>query len=296
MQKLFEMEEVSLQFTDGSFKDIIKESMGSKSRSRGLRTIFAIVKGCTMRHFTKNMDQHFGVACLLFWLAALWGFFIPTPAICDNSVADEIISLNVTDRPLVEVLENISIAAGCQFSIDESWEDYPITASFANEPLHRGLKRVFRNINNAIIYGADRTIRIIIYDEATPSGKAIGHSVTIKSSQEPILQFQPSSEATAPQAELGDPEDSSDAENIEQSTENTADSNSESDEADAENTEAKEEESGEAAAEKKTAALETEHLEHAPEQESNQTEETESSFDNSENSEEMESGGESNQN
>jgi len=75
-----------------------------------------------MRHFTKNMDQHFGVACLLFWLAALWGFFIPTPAICDNSVADEIISLNVTDRPLVEVLENISIAAGCQFSIDESWK------------------------------------------------------------------------------------------------------------------------------------------------------------------------------
>ena len=135
MQKLFEMEEVSLQFTDGSFKAIIRESMGSKSRSRGLRTIFAIVKGCTMRHFTKNMDQHFWVACLLFWLAALWGFFIPTPAICDNSVADEIISLNVTDRPLVEVLENISIAAGCQFSIDESWENYPVTAFFENEPL-----------------------------------------------------------------------------------------------------------------------------------------------------------------
>jgi hypothetical protein len=242
------------------------------------------------------MDQHFWVACLLFWLTALGGFFIPTPAICDNSVADEIISLNVTDRPLVEVLENISIAAGCQFSIDESWEDYPITASFDNEPLYRGLKRVFRNINTAILYGADRTIRIMIYDEATSSGKAIGHSVTIKSSQEPILQLQPSFEATAPQAELGASEDSSDAEKIEQPLENNADSNSESDEADAENTEAKEEQSDEATAEKKTVALETEQLEHAPDQESNQTEETESAFDNSENSEKTESGGESNQN
>ena len=220
-----------------------------------------------MRHLIKNMDQHYWVACLVFWLAALWGFFIPTPAICDNSVADEIISLNVTDRPLVEVLENISITAGCQFSIDESWEDYPITASFDNEPLHRGLKRVFRNINNAIIYGADRTIRIIIYDEATPSGKAIGHSVTIKSSQEPILQPQLSSEATAPQAELVISEDSSDAETIDQPTENAEDSTSEADETDVENTEPKEEESGEAAAEEKTDALETEQVERAGKEE-----------------------------
>ena len=220
-----------------------------------------------MRHLIKNMDQHYWVACLLFWLAGLWGFFIPTPAICDNSVADEIVSLNATNQPLGEVLENISITASCQFSIDESWEDYPITASFDNEPLHRGLKRVFRNINNAIIYGADRTIRIIIYDEATPSGKAIGHSVTIKSSQEPILQPQPSSEATAPQAELGISEDSSDAETIDQPTENNEDSTSEADETDVENTEPKEEESGEAAAEEKTDALETEQVERAGKEE-----------------------------
>ena len=220
-----------------------------------------------MKHLIRNVDQHYRVACLLFWLATLWGFFIPTPAICDNSVADEIVSLNATNQPLGEVLENISITASCQFSIDESWEDYPITASFDNEPLHRGLKRVFRNINNAIIYGADRTIRIIIYDEATPSGKAIGHSVTIKSSQEPILQPQPSSEATAPQAELGISEDSSDAETIDQPTENNEDSTSEADETDVENTEPKEEESGEAAAEEKTDALETEQVERAGKEE-----------------------------
>jgi len=219
-----------------------------------------------MKHLIRNVDQHYRVACLLFWLATLWGFFIPTPAICDNSVANEIISLNATNQPLGEVLENISIAAGCQFSIDESWEDYPITASFNSEPLHKGLKRVLRNINNAIIYGADRTIRIVIYDEATFSGEASGHSVTIKSSRESVQQSQPFSEATAPQPEVGDPEDSSDAENVDQPPEETAEPASESDLADAENTEAQEE-SGEAAAEEKTDALETEQVERAGKEE-----------------------------
>jgi hypothetical protein len=238
-----------------------------------------------MKHFIKNTDQHFGIACLLFWLAGLWGFFIPTPAICDNSVADEIISLNVTNQPLGEVLENISIAAGCQFSFDENWDDYPITVSFDNKPLHRGLKRIFRNINNAVIYGADRTIRIIIYDEATFSGKAIRHSTKTNSSQEPNQQIQPSSEATAPQPEPGDTEDSSDAENVDQPPEETTESASESGVADVEITESAKEESGEATAEEKTDDLETVKAEPVIEQESDQTEETESASDRSENSE-----------
>jgi hypothetical protein len=225
-----------------------------------------------MKHLVKNLIQHIMAACLLFGLAGLCGFFIPTPAICDNSVADEIISLDETDRPLGEVLEKISIAADCQFSIDESWKDYPITASFDNEPLHRGLKLIFRNMNNAVIYGADRTIKIIIYDEGTPSGLGIGHSVTIKSSQEPIQQSQPFSEATAPQPEVEVSEDSRDAENVEQQPEEIAESDPDSNEAGAENTEANEEESSETAPEEKTGAIEQEQQESGSEQESSQTE------------------------
>jgi hypothetical protein len=212
------------------------------------------------------------VACLLFGLAGFFGFFIPTLAICDNSVADEIISLDETDRPLGEVLEKISIAADCQFRIDESWKDYPITASFDNEPLHRGLKLIFRNMNNAVIYGADRTIKIIIYDEGTPSGRGIGHSVTIKSSQEPIQQSQPFSEATAPQPEVEFSEDIGDAENVEQPPEEIAESDPDSNEAGAEDTEANEEESSEAAPEEKTGAMEQEQQESGSDQESSQTE------------------------
>jgi len=179
-----------------------------------------------MKYLIKNMEKQVMIACLLIGLAGYNGFFIPTPAICDNSVADEIISVKVTGRPLGEVLENISIAADCQFKIDKSWREYPVTASFDNEPLYRGLKLILRDINTAVIYGADRTIKIIVYDENTSSGKASGHSVANTSSQEPIQPLQMSGEATAPQPEVAVSEDISDAENAEQQPEETVDSDS----------------------------------------------------------------------
>ena len=224
-----------------------------------------------MKQLAKKMDLQFMVACILFWLVGFGGFFMPTPAICDNSVADEIISLNVTDRPLGEVLKNISIAAGCKFSIDESWEDYPITVSFVNEPLYRGLKLIFRDINNAVIYGVDRTVKIIIYDEDTPSGKSSGHPVAIISSQEPIAESQPSGEATAPQAEEEGSEGSSDAENVEQQTEEAAESDSDSNAASDENPSAEEQAPGD---ETESASDSSENTENTEDTENNETNES----------------------
>jgi hypothetical protein len=229
-------------------------------------------------------------------IAGLWGLFMQNSAICDNSVADEIVSLNVTNRPLGEVLDNLSIAADCQFSFDESWEEYPLSASFNNQPLHRGLKLLFRNINNAVIYGADRTVKIIIYDEAELSGNPIKPSATNRSYQQPTWQIQPNNEATAPQPEPGDPEYSSDADNLDQLPEENDESASESNEADAEITDTTKEESDETTAEENTDDLETEQADVAPEQESNQVEKTESTLGQSENSENTENAEESNQN
>jgi hypothetical protein len=249
-----------------------------------------------MKHIKKNRQQRYMIACFLFGLAGFYGFFIPTPVICDQSVADEIISLNVTDRPLGEVLEYISIAADCQFSIDESWEDYPVTASFDGEPLNRILKQIFWNINNAVVYGADRTISIIIYDEGTRSGGSIGHTATIQSSQDSIQQPLPINEATAPQPELEISEDSGNMEKVEQQPEASDESASEENETGAENKEAHDEASGEVTSEGTTALLEPEENENDSDEESNQTEETESTSGDSDNSEIMESSEESNVN
>ena len=169
----------------------------------------------------------------------------------EKSVADEIISLDVKNEPLGEVLEDISIAASCQFSIDESWEDYPVSAVFESEPLHRGLKKIFRNVNNAVIYGADRTVKIIIYGEVTSSSRDIGHSVTTQSFQESLRQSQPFSEATASQPEVETWEDIGG----EDQPQTIAEPASEPNEAGAENMEDTEAGSGEAA-DAETEALE----------------------------------------
>jgi hypothetical protein len=248
-----------------------------------------------MKPYANSFEPYRKTTLLLFWLACFCGLIFPAPAVGEKSVADEIISLDVADKPLGEVLDNISDVAGCRFKIDAVWEDYPITASFKNEPLYRVLKRIFRDFNNAVIYGSDRTIKIIIYDEGTPAGKKGGYSVAIKPSEAAVPQAQPYGEATAPQSEVQVTEESSSMENVGQASDENSESISETNPAGAENNEA-EEESGEAEPQDKDAAVEVEQNENAPGQEGGQTEQAESASDSSESSEKAESGEESNQN
>jgi hypothetical protein len=196
-----------------------------------------------MKRPIKKVNQYIILICLLCWLACFCGLLFPPMVIGEKSVADEIISLNVKNEPLGEVLEDISIAASCQFSIDESWEDYHVTVAFENEPLYRGLKKIFRNVNNAVIFGADRTIKIIIYGEVTSSNRNIGHSVTTQSFQESPRQSQPFSEATASQPE----EETSEDIGSEDQSQTIAEPASGPNEADAENMKDTDAESGEAA-------------------------------------------------
>lgn len=248
-----------------------------------------------MKRFVKDIDPYSTTVFVIFWLACCGALLIPASALGENSVADAIISLEVADKPLGEVLENISDAAGCQFNIDASWEDYPITASFKNEPLYRVLKRIFRDLNNAVIYGSDRKIKIIIYDESAPAGKKTGYAIAIKPAETAMSQAQPDSDATAPQPEVPAAEDSSSAENIEQPSEENAGSVSEANQAGTENTEVNEE-SGETQAEEKTPAVEAEQNDNTAVQNSSPTESTGSAADSSESTEKKENSEESNQN
>ena len=113
---------------------------------------------------------------------------MPLPVYCENSIAEKLISLDIKNQPLGEVLENISAETGYQFSIDESWNDFPVTASVKDEPLHRGLQRILRNLNNAVIYGSDGTIEIKIYDQEKSSGYPAGRSMVNRSYEEKIHQ------------------------------------------------------------------------------------------------------------
>ncbi len=90
----------------------------------------------------------------------------------DRFPGDDPISLNVKNEPLGDVLDKITEATGYEFSISESWADLPVTASFKDLPLHKGLKRILANTNNAIIYGAKGKIKIVIYDKASTAGRS----------------------------------------------------------------------------------------------------------------------------
>ena len=228
-----------------------------------------------MRPLKKYIKLLLMVNGLLFCLGGFIGFLMPAQVIGGNSVADEIISLNVADRPLGEVLKSLSIAANCQFSIDESWKDYPITASFDNEPLYMGLKLILRNINNAVIYGSDRIIKIIVYDNGATSGRAAGQSVSNNSPQVLLQQLSIPGEATAPQPEVEISEGNNGVDNSEQQLEETADSSAETNEAEADNTETSEGESDDASSELNTATSEVDGNDSGTEEENQQTEETE---------------------
>ena len=221
---------------------------------------------------------------------------MPAQAAGDNSVADEIISLNVTDRPLGEVLENLSIAANCQISIDDSWQDYPITASFDDEPLYRGLKLILRHISNAVVYGRDRTVKIIVFDDGTAAGKSSGRSFAIKTPIDDQQQPAILGDATAPQPEVEIFEKSDDADEGGQQLEEADESGAETNEADAENKEAPESESIDASSEQDSEGSELEGKQSDPDAESGQSEDTEGTSSESEDSESSETTEQASQN
>jgi len=241
-----------------------------------------------MKGYSQIIEQHFTVICFLFSLICCLGVFTSRAAHTDNSIAEEIISLDVTGQPLGEVLEDISEATGYQFIIDESWEEFPINASFKNEPLHKGLKIILRNLNNAVIYGSDHKIKIIIYDAEALSGDPASHSIEIKPSEETI--FQPrvqSNPSLLPHRKPVSQQNRNDKTD-DQSSEEDAESLSESDETTLAG-EKQNESEPEEDAEENTEDSEPEEKENASEEDDDQTEETESVFKNPENPEDMDS-------
>jgi hypothetical protein len=109
----------------------------------------------------------------------------------DRFAGDDPISLNVKNEPLGDVLAKIAETTGYQISVSESWADMPVTATFKDLPLQKGLKRILGNTNNAIIYGAGGRIKIVIYDKASAPGRPPGLPVGPSYPQQPDVGSQP---------------------------------------------------------------------------------------------------------
>jgi type II secretory pathway component GspD/PulD (secretin) len=92
-------------------------------------------------------------------------------ATAQTAPGDEPISLNFEERPLGEVLAMITKITGHAFIIDAQWLDMPVSISVEATPLHKVLKYIFTDINNAIIYKSDGNIKIIVYSEIPETDK-----------------------------------------------------------------------------------------------------------------------------
>ena len=78
---------------------------------------------------------------------------------------DELISLTAKEEPLADVLKKISMSTGYEIILGDNWRSYPVTVSLEEVPLNRGLKRILKDLNNAIVYVSSKKIEIIIYDK-----------------------------------------------------------------------------------------------------------------------------------
>jgi hypothetical protein len=216
---------------------------------------------------------------------------MPLPAGGKDSVADEIISVEVQAQPLGEVLADISEATGYQFSIHESWADFPITTSFKDEPMHQGLKKILRRLNNAIIYGSDGTIKILIYGEisssATASRPPASERLIRETIQPPVSRLRPPLPQTLPSVSGQQSDYGSDESSSRDDSESVAESADSSDVQEEQN-----DEEGETGDQSASEPLEPPENETAAENDADGSEETESSSEEPGNSEDEESASE----
>ena len=86
-----------------------------------------------------------------------------------DSSPDRYISLDITSRPLSEVLDRLSKMTGYRFIYDREWADENISVKVVNQDLDKSLRMVLGHYNYGILYGTDQSVRIMIYGEKSVS-------------------------------------------------------------------------------------------------------------------------------
>jgi hypothetical protein len=155
-----------------------------------------------------------------------------------KSTFNELTSLNAVNKPLAEVLDDISQATGYDLIIDENWADYPITVKFNALPLDQALKRILANVNHAIVYRSDGRVLISIYEKSSGVFGRSGASILIRNPPETIFQPQEIDNSLSPNPFLrpsGDTQDEPDEPDETPPQPETPDEESEDDKAETEN-------------------------------------------------------------
>lgn len=97
-------------------------------------------------------------------------FLITFVLLCHLSVGadsspDRSISLDMTNRPLSEVLDRLSQITGYRFKYDREWTTENISVKIVDQDLDKSLRMILGHYNYGILYGTDGDVRIMIYGE-----------------------------------------------------------------------------------------------------------------------------------
>jgi len=145
-----------------------------------------------MNHYFSVFADHRTAFIIFFFLATLSLFFpVSSSAASEIDAGEELISLTVKDEPLGDVLYKVSMATGYDISLDNKWQNYRVTASLEQVPLQKGLKRILKNLNSAIIYVSSKKIKIIIFDKTASEDASLSPSNEKSPDRTPVSQ-QPS--------------------------------------------------------------------------------------------------------
>ena len=112
-----------------------------------------------MNRYFSVFAHHRIVLIIPLFFAALFLFLPISSSTADEiDAGEELISLSAKNEPLGDVLYKVSMATGYDISLDNKWQNYRVTASLEKVPLHKGLKRILKNLNSAIIYVSSKKI------------------------------------------------------------------------------------------------------------------------------------------
>jgi hypothetical protein len=98
------------------------------------------------------------------FILVLIAIFLPLHS---GDAAGNVISMQIQDKPLGAVLDELSRKSGDKIVCEEAWANLPITVRFVDLPLEKAIKKILKNINHVVIYGPD-SVQIKIYGEAAP--------------------------------------------------------------------------------------------------------------------------------
>jgi len=115
-----------------------------------------------MKAFVNTVFTFFILTGTLYFL-----FFAGMPP---NLYAEPLINLTVENKPLGDVLETIFEKTDYDYHLDESWEEYPVTATLHGLPLEPSLKQLLHNLNHSIIWESNNFVTIVIVGDQLPGG------------------------------------------------------------------------------------------------------------------------------